>query len=272
MTEFVMKLLVIFLSITIPVGIHGFVSKTRTLQIPQNNVVMGGSSSSSSSTVLFGAFHKRNKQADLMKKMQQAKEEREEKQPEEKKELSDEEIKERNDRKRFEELLNREGVTANNYDYGVGDNYLTKEQEEEDMTASQRGVDRLFEGDPAPTAPFEDLTHMTTENALSKKGTKRLLPWLSGNTKDYLIIISDPRAKSLYMRKVYKQLTASLSEQLKQRLIFINADTPAENRKCVFYPIHSYYDCTLTFSTFTHSFFVAIYISTFHWDMEYIDG
>ena len=230
MTEVITKLLLIFLSITIPIEINGFVVKGRTLQLSKD-VVIGGSSSSS--TVLFGAFNRRNKQADLMKKMQQAKEEREEKRPEEKKELSDEEIKEMNDRKRFEELLNREGVTATNYDYGVGDNYLTKEQEEEDMTASQRGVDRLFEGDPAPTDPFEDLTHMTTENALSKKGTKRLLPWLSGNTKDYLIIISDPRAKSSYMRKVYKQLTASLSAELKQRLIFINADTPAENRKYV---------------------------------------
>eukprot|EP00560_Eucampia_antarctica_P001902 CAMPEP_0197833448 /NCGR_PEP_ID=MMETSP1437-20131217/19079_1 /TAXON_ID=49252 ORGANISM="Eucampia antarctica, Strain CCMP1452" /NCGR_SAMPLE_ID=MMETSP1437 /ASSEMBLY_ACC=CAM_ASM_001096 /LENGTH=310 /DNA_ID=CAMNT_0043437519 /DNA_START=47 /DNA_END=979 /DNA_ORIENTATION=- len=227
-----------------PCTIWGFMSQTSSFQqrslspslswylSEQNRDVW-----SSSSTVLFGAFNRGNKQADLMKKMELAKNARQKGGSEggsEDKKLTDEEIKQINDRKRFEQLLDRESASVNTDYSSSGNSYLTKEQEEEEIVASERGVDRLFEGDPAPTDPFQDLLSMTSENALSKKGTKRVIPWLNQNPakqKDYLIVISDPRLKSSAFRKSLAKLISSLSPDMKKRMIFINADTPAENRR-----------------------------------------
>lgn len=96
-------------------------------------------------TSLSGAFNKRNKQGDLMKKMQEAKRQREiaediaaeaaDPAGEKKIRKSDEEIKRENDMKRFEQLLNSESATIN-YDIdGSSGNYLTKKQEEEEINA-----------------------------------------------------------------------------------------------------------------------------------------
>lgn len=197
------------------------------------------SSTDTTTTTLFGAFNRRNKQADLMKKMQEAKKQKNpssgDEETEKKKErLTDEEMKAINDRKRFEELLNRESATVNTDFSRTGNSYLTKEQEEEDIAASERGTDRLFEGDPAPTDPFEHLLSVPNENALSKKGTKKLIPWLNPNSskqKDYIIVVSDPRVKSPALRKALTNLVSSLNPEMKSRLYFINADTPAENRR-----------------------------------------
>ena len=102
------------------------------------------------------------------------------------------------------------------------------------LSETERGVERVFEGDPAPTEPFEHLINIVNENALSKKGAKNLIPWLTQNSskqKDYLIVISDPRPKSLALRKTLPKLVSSLSPEMKQKIILINADTPAENRR-----------------------------------------
>jgi hypothetical protein len=94
-------------------------------------------------------------------------------------------------------------------------------------------VDRLFEGDPAPTVVFEELISIKSENAIGETGAKRLLPWLrsSTNRNDYLVVISDPRVKSPEFRDTLKALIVDLSTDLLSKVIFINADTPAENRR-----------------------------------------
>jgi hypothetical protein len=96
-----------------------------------------------------------------------------------------------------------------------------------------RGVDRLFEGDPAPTAVFEELISIKSENAIGETGAKRLLPWLRNNTNsyDYLVVISDPRVKSPEFRDAVKAVLSDLSRDILGKVIFINADTPAENRR-----------------------------------------
>ena len=64
----------------------------------------------------------KNKQADLKRKLELAKEQNKKDEGQEPKKLTDEEIKEQNDRKRFEQLLQREGAKAfNDYD---SDGYL----------------------------------------------------------------------------------------------------------------------------------------------------
>jgi peroxiredoxin len=95
-----------------------------------------------------------------------------------------------------------------------------------------RGVDRLFEGDPAPTAPFEELVSIKSENAIGETGAKRLVPWLRhSGSDDYLVIISDPRVKSPEFREAIQALRSELPQDIASKIVFVNADTPAENRR-----------------------------------------
>lgn len=198
-----------------------------------------------SGSALYGALNRRNKQADLMKKMQEAKKQREMKEHDSegqgpsantqgsvKGRLSDAEIKKQNDLKRFQELLDSEAATVN-YDIS-GSNYKTQQQEEEEIEAGYRGIDRIFEGDPAPVEAFQDLVHFATGNALGKNGASRIVPWLNKSaTKqgDILIVITDPREKSSELRSVMKNISKFISADILSRLIVINADTAAENRR-----------------------------------------
>lgn len=197
---------------------------------------------SSTSSAIYGAFNRRNKQGDLLKKMEEAKRQREMEEKgygevttetkTRKKFIDDDEMKKINDMKRFDELLNSESATIN-YDI-EGGNYKTQQQEEEEINAGAKGVDRIFEGDPAPTEPFEDLVNMMTGNALGTIGKQRVVPWLNKNSakqKDYLVIISDPRAKSTELRSTMNRVSKGLPADVLSRLVVINADTPAENRR-----------------------------------------
>jgi len=196
-----------------------------------------------SSTVLYRAFHKKNKQADLLKKLNDAKEKRENSdatdEPEElsstsEPRLSDEDMKKTNDLKRFEQLLNSDSATINYELDGEGSNYLTKKQEEDDIDAGFRRVNRLFEGDPAPTEPFQDLVSMQTNLALGDAGAKNIVPWLRKKTSkhnDYLVIISDPRTKSSQLRDLMNTISTGTPDDILSNIVVINSDTTAENRK-----------------------------------------
>jgi hypothetical protein len=99
-------------------------------------------------------------------------------------------------------------------------------------TALEKGMDRLFEGDPAPTQPFEELVSIKSENALGDTEAKRLIPWMrNSNPSDYLIIVCDPRVQSPELRETAKSLSIGLPKNLLSKLIVINADSPAENRR-----------------------------------------
>jgi hypothetical protein len=94
------------------------------------------------------------------------------------------------------------------------------------------GVDVLFEGDPAPSDPFEDIVSVKSDNALGEMGVKRILPWLRNKNKsEYLIVICDPRAKSPDLRDVITTLSNELPNNLLSRTIIINSDSTAENRR-----------------------------------------
>ena len=97
------------------------------------------------------------------------------------------------------------------------------------------GVDRIFEGDPAPSECFENLISVTTENKVAKKGAGRLAPWTSNDygidADDYRVVICDPRKLSTEFHQATKDLYGGLPKDIKDRLYFINADTPAENRR-----------------------------------------
>jgi len=143
--------------------------------------------------------------------------------------LTEEEIKERNDRKRFEELLNQ-GTFALDEDYD--DNAYLNEAQEEKLALTSHDADILFEEDPAPTQCFEELVHIKTGNAIGDAG--RLVPWLHKSParhNDFLIIVCHPNQKDMDMRKAMKELNRNVPAEVKKRLMFVNADTPAENRR-----------------------------------------
>lgn len=148
--------------------------------------------------------------------------------------LSDKEIKLRNDRKRFADMLEN-SMTSSNGDLGDG-YYLTVEQENENADAVFRGISRLYEGDPAPSAPFTELLNIENGEPLGQGGMKRLLPWegsKSASSSDFMIVVTDPRPKSVELRTAMKRLIGALSADLLAKCVVINTDTPAENRRFV---------------------------------------
>lgn len=98
-----------------------------------------------SSTSLFMGKMK-NKQAELQRKMMLAKQQRaneddaesSSKAGEDKRRMTDQELKEMNDRKRFEELLNSQSASIGATDAKSSENYLSEEQEEENIDAYRK--------------------------------------------------------------------------------------------------------------------------------------
>jgi hypothetical protein len=174
----------------------------------------------------------KNKQAALARKLQLAREQKDGTTQKDDKtneasiaSLSDAEIKKKNDQLRFEQLLKQEASNVlNNYS---SDGYLSKEQEEEEISAVRRGVDRLFEGDPAPYDAFELLVDVQSNEALGVHGAKQVVP----KAGDFLIVLTDPRFKSDELRDTMKSVNVDLPAELRKKLIIVNADSPAENRR-----------------------------------------
>eukprot|EP00977_Amphora_coffeiformis_P017166 scaffold5479_cov199-Amphora_coffeaeformis.AAC.105 len=202
----------------------------------------GSSSSSVSTTTSLGMGKSINKQAELRKKMELAKKKQQqptdnvdESKQQQQQQLSDKEMKEQNYRKRFEELLQQSKASAVWNDYAsTADDYKNQEQIEEEIEAQRKGVERLFEGDPAPEGTcWEGLVIPQTDAPLGKVGMERLVPWLgkTANDDDYLLVICDPRPDSPDLQTTAQQLWSDLKPDLRQRLVIINADSPAQNRK-----------------------------------------
>jgi hypothetical protein len=194
---------------------------------------------------------KKSKQADLLRKLQLAKQQKEppaaaaagdegRTAPKLADKRSDQEIEKGNDRLRFAELLQESTAKAVWNDYASADGYQNHAQVEEEINAQQQGADRLFEGDPAPVDCFADLVQPRTGTTVGEAGHARLIPWLTGHktaaaattaASDYLILLCDPRAASDDLRGATRQLWTELPAELRDRLIIINADSPAENRR-----------------------------------------
>lgn len=78
---------------------------------------------------------------------------------------------------------------------------------------------------------------------LGKAGVRRILPWLRSKSNhdskaDYVVVICDPRDKSLDLRRVIREVAAggggdggTLPVDARERIVFISADSPAENKK-----------------------------------------
>lgn len=104
------------------------------------------------------------------------------------------------------------------------------------LFSSVRGVTRLYEGDPAPTTPFAELLDVETGEAIGKGGMMRLVPWegsRSTSTADYLVVITDPRPKSVELRTGMKRLVGAMKADILKKCVIVNADTPSENRRFV---------------------------------------
>ena len=187
--------------------------------------------------VRMGKSNSRNKQADLLRKMEMAKQQHhpaDEVVPEGDKQilkLTDKQIEEQNDQLRFKELL-KQSATKDLKGYS-SDGYLNAQQEKEEMLAQRAGADRIVEGDPAPVECFAELVSIKTEAPIGLDAAERLVPW-TGKTShkhDFLVCFADPRPKSPELRKTMKKLLTDLPPDELKRLIIINSDSPAENRR-----------------------------------------
>ena len=95
-------------------------------------------------------------------------------------------------------------------------------------------MDRLYEGDPAPTSPFSELIDIENGESIGKGGMKRLVPWegsRSSSSVDYLVVVTDPRPKSTELRTAMKRLHGAMSNDVLKKCLVINTDTPGENRR-----------------------------------------
>jgi len=190
----------------------------------------------STSSLFMGKL--RNKQAELQRKAllarQKAAEKADSSSPseggEKKIRMTDEELKAMNDRKRFKELLSMNSASISSGDDELSDNYLSQEQEEENIDAYRKGSDRKFEGDPAPAEAFEELVSIKSENAIGESAVKRMIPWLRDKS-DYVVVLSEPREKSPEFHSMVADLSAELPKEIFSKIMFINADTPAQNRR-----------------------------------------
>ena len=186
-----------------------------------------------------------NKQAELRRKMELAKQQKQQQQSSENtneneagdspkqqspKLFSEKEIKEQNDRKRFEQLLKTSQASAVWNDYASSDGYLNHKQVQQELDAQRKGVDRLFEGDPAPTDCFNTLVDIVTGQPVDEKTAQQLFS-NSDNPNDYLLVLCDPRVESDDLRQAAVELYQDLSPADRGRLVVINADSPAENRR-----------------------------------------
>jgi hypothetical protein len=80
------------------------------------------------------------------------------------------------------------------------------------------------------------LVSIKSENAIGSTGRQRLVPWLHKNSarhSDYLIIITEPRMKSSELYETVKILMVELASDMLSKMIIINADSPAENRRWI---------------------------------------
>ena len=93
-----------------------------------------------------------------------------------------------------------------------------------------KGSDRKFEGDPAPAEAFEELVSIKSENAIGESAVKRMIPWLRDKS-DYVVVLSEPREKSPEFHGMVADLSAELPKEIFSKIMFINADTPAQNRR-----------------------------------------
>jgi len=197
--------------------------------------------STTRATTSLSAMNKKNskfnKQKDLAAKMAEAKRRREGESTEQTMDdidnniLSAQEIKLRNDRQRFADLLDNSMSGGSDLDKGY---YLTEEQENENADAVFKGINRLYEGDPAPTPPFAGLLNTENGEPVGKGGMKRIVPWegsRSATSGDYLIVVTDPRPKSLELRTAMKRLSGTLGADALGRCLVINTDSPGENRR-----------------------------------------
>ena len=95
-------------------------------------------------------------------------------------------------------------------------------------------IDRLFEGDNAPTEPFQNLVSVKKELPLGERGMKQLIPWLGNNSEeDYLIVIADPRDESIELRTIMQRLDSGGkgSKIPLNKVVIVNSDTTSVNRR-----------------------------------------
>eukprot|EP00586_Coscinodiscus_wailesii_P013504 CAMPEP_0172514452 /NCGR_PEP_ID=MMETSP1066-20121228/260214_1 /TAXON_ID=671091 /ORGANISM="Coscinodiscus wailesii, Strain CCMP2513" /LENGTH=369 /DNA_ID=CAMNT_0013295121 /DNA_START=19 /DNA_END=1128 /DNA_ORIENTATION=+ len=88
----------------------------------------------------------------------------------------------------------------------------------------------LQEGDIAKRADFEPLIACDSGTQLGAIDAARLVPWVPPFVKDFIVILSDPRAQSGDLRRTVQYLTSNLSPDILDQVIAISSDKASETR------------------------------------------
>jgi len=135
--------------------------------------------------------------------------------------MSDEEIRAANDRKRFDFLLDNEASIM----YAESGNRELEERMAEELASSSFGkgaMDMLFAGDPAPVLCWHDLVQ-NNGLELGKSGAERIL------SRGVTMVLVDPRVKSSELRSVLRSLVPDIGSL--GQFAVVTPDSPSENRR-----------------------------------------
>ena len=88
----------------------------------------------------------------------------------------------------------------------------------------------LQQGDTAKRRHFESLLE-TSQKPLGAAGAAQLVPWVPPYLTNYLVIVADPRRQSGDLRQRIQYLTLNLSPEILSQVIVITADSHEETIK-----------------------------------------
>lgn len=89
----------------------------------------------------------------------------------------------------------------------------------------------LQQGDTAKRRHFESLVELSTSKPLGAIQAASLVPWVPPFLSEYLVILADPRRQSSDLRQAIQYLSSSLSAEILQDTIVISADSPDEMKR-----------------------------------------
>jgi len=89
----------------------------------------------------------------------------------------------------------------------------------------------LQQGDIAKRRHFESLVELSTSKPLGAAAAAQLVPWVPPYLSDYLVVICDARRQSGDLRQALQYLTSNLSSDVISQVIVISADINEETAR-----------------------------------------
>lgn len=89
----------------------------------------------------------------------------------------------------------------------------------------------LQQGDIAKRRLFESLVELSTDQKLGPAQAAQLVPWVPPFLSSYLVVVADPRRQSGDLRQALQYLTSNLPPEVLSQTIVISADSNDETER-----------------------------------------